>query len=286
MPKRMTDTEIWKKQRWFRKLSASHKLAFLYIKDQCDHAGIWNIDCSDLVEDIGLESFVMEDFIKECNTEFDKFSGKITVKERLRLLDKGYLWVTGFIQFQCKGKEGLVNPHAKPVITALQRLNGLNLLQESIDKGFLTLTIPLADLPDNYLTPKERDKDKDIIDRIGGVGGKEEVEKKNKFCTKPLPEHFNGLPENKIPSALEAHTLAFGIGITENDVNRMWNVFKTESLTGENFYNSEEKVYTHFLRWIRKQSLNKPKDFNQPVNQINKIKSGDTDKYRKTKRNV
>lgn len=157
----MTDTEIWKKQRWFRKLSASHKLAFLYIKDQCDHAGIWNIDCSDLVEDIGLESFVIDDFIKECNTEFDKFSGKLTVKERLRLLDKGYLWVTGFIQFQCKGKEGLVNPHAKPVITALQRLNGLNLLQESINKGFLTLTIPLADLPEGYLTPKERDKDKD-----------------------------------------------------------------------------------------------------------------------------
>lgn len=129
---------------------------------------------------------------------------------------------------------------------------------------------------DKSIYKKENKKEKD----------EPEPEKKNKFCTKPLPEHFNGLPENKIPSALEAHTLAFGMGITENDVNRMWNVFKTESLTGENFYNSEEKVYTHFLRWIRKQSLNKPKDFNQPANQINKLKHGDTDKYRKNKTNV
>ena len=128
MAKRFGDTDIWKKQRWFRKLSPTYKLAFLYIKDQCDHAGIWNIDCTDLVEDLGIESFDIDDFILRINTEFDKITGKVIHKERIRKLDKGYVWVTGFVQFQYKGKEGLVNPYAAPVKTALQILSGFKLL--------------------------------------------------------------------------------------------------------------------------------------------------------------
>jgi hypothetical protein len=72
MAKRLGDTDIWKKQRWFRKLIPDYKLAFLYIKDQCDHAGIWNIDCTDLVEDLGIQEFDLDQFIVACNTEYDK----------------------------------------------------------------------------------------------------------------------------------------------------------------------------------------------------------------------
>lgn len=161
MAKRFGDTDIWKKQRWFRKLSPNYKLAFLYIKDQCDHAGIWNIECTDLVEDLGINEFNLADFVSACNTEYDKNTGERTLKERIRILDKGYVWVTGFIQFQYKGKEGLVNPYAAPVKTALQILIGYRLLEEAINKGYITLTEGLADLPEGYLTPKEKDKDKD-----------------------------------------------------------------------------------------------------------------------------
>jgi len=168
MPKRFGDTDIWKKQRWFRKLSPEYKLAFLYIKDQCDHAGIWNIDCADLIEDLGIITFDLLDFINCCNTEYDKKSGMITHKERIRVLDKGYAWVTGFIQFQYKGKEGFVNPYAAPVKTALQILSGFKLLDEAINKSYITLT---EDLPVGYLTPKDKDKDKDS--RKEGVGGKQ-----------------------------------------------------------------------------------------------------------------
>ncbi len=163
MPKRFIDTDIWKNQRWFRKLQPDYKLAFLYIKDQCNHAGIWNIDCADLIEDTGIEGIELPKFIECCNTEYDKLTGAKSFKERVRLLDKGYVWVTGFIQFQYKGKEGLVNPYAAPVKTALQILSGYNVLQEAENKGYITLTQPLSNLPEGYLTPKEKDIDKDSI---------------------------------------------------------------------------------------------------------------------------
>lgn len=171
MAKRFGDTDIWKKQRWFRKLSPNYKLAFLYIKDQCDHAGIWNIDCADLMEDIGFDSFDLNQFVAACNTEFDKTTGQKSFKERIRLLDKGYIWVTGFIQFQYKGKHGLVNPYAAPVKTALQILISFGLLDDAV-KGYITLTEPLSNLPEGYLTPKDKDKDKEGLTKSSENGNK------------------------------------------------------------------------------------------------------------------
>lgn len=157
MAKRFGDTEIWKKQRWFRKLIPEYKLAFCYIKDQCDHAGIWNIDCADLIDDLGIDKFDVSEFSSMCNVEFDKITGVKDYRERVRILDKGYLWVTGFIQFQYKGKNGLVSIDAAPVRTALQILSGLNLLDEGLRKGYISLN---EVLPEGYLTPKDKEKDK------------------------------------------------------------------------------------------------------------------------------
>lgn len=156
--KRLSETNIWKTQRWFKKLSPAYKLAFFYIKDQCDHAGIWNVDCSDLIEDLGIDSFDLSDFVEKCNTEYDKMTGAKSYKERVRILDKGYIWVTGFFQFQYKGKEGLVNPLAKPVITAIQMLIGVGVFDDALSKGYITLTEPFHK---GLLTPKDKDKDKD-----------------------------------------------------------------------------------------------------------------------------
>lgn len=43
MSKRFTDTEKWKKA-WFRKLPQKEKLFWFYILDNCNHAGIWDVD--------------------------------------------------------------------------------------------------------------------------------------------------------------------------------------------------------------------------------------------------
>ncbi len=158
MAKRFTDTDLWKTQRWFRKLSPHHKLAFCYIKDTCNHAGLWKVDCSDLIEDLGLDEFDFPIFIETVNIEYDKVTGKKINKERLRLVKRGYLWITGFIQFQYEGKDKVVNFLAAPVRTALLFLQSIDLLQESINKGYVTLKEPLQE---GWQTPKDKDRDKD-----------------------------------------------------------------------------------------------------------------------------
>lgn len=167
MAKRFTDTDIWKNQRWFRKLSPEYKLSFCYIKDECNHAGIWRIDCSDLIEDLGLKEFDLDDFILSVNTEFDKITGKKSIKERILIVNSTYLWITGFIQFQYEGKDRLVNSDAAPVKTSLTLLQGLGILEQGLSKNFIRLK---KDLQEGCITPKDKDKDKDKDKYKGGMG--------------------------------------------------------------------------------------------------------------------
>lgn len=74
MPNRFTDTTKWQKP-WFRKLKSEHKLLWLYILDNCDHAGIWDVDielasfmtgCDLEIEEV--ESAFQKQFIKVNET--------------------------------------------------------------------------------------------------------------------------------------------------------------------------------------------------------------------------
>jgi hypothetical protein len=181
MAKRFTDTDLWKKQRWFRKLNPLNKLVFCYIKDLCNHAGIWKVECSDLIDDLGLDEFDINQFIEAVNTEFDKITGKKILKERLLLLSDNILWISGFVQFQYEGKDGKVNPDAAPVRTALLCLQGLRIpsvtLAHPLHKSSTVLEYALTykhisltkDLAEGWTTPKDKDKDKDK-DKKGGAG--------------------------------------------------------------------------------------------------------------------
>lgn len=170
MAKRFTETEIWKTQRWFRKLTPNHKLAFCYVKDNCNHAGLWKIDCSDLIDDLGIDEFELSKFIQCVNTEYDHVSGHKINKERMRIVKKNFLWITGFIQFQYEGKDKVVSMSA-PVRTALLLLQHIDILQESIDRGYITLKEGLSE---GWQTPKDKDRvrDKDK-ERKGGAGEKQ-----------------------------------------------------------------------------------------------------------------
>lgn len=143
MAKRFSDNEIWKKQRWFRKLPPEYKLAFFYIKDQCDYSGIWKIDCSDLMEDLGLDRFDLKDFVKKCNRDFDKLNGHEKHKERMRMIGTSELWITGVLQYQCGNTEGVVPIHVIAVKSALKKLKSLGLYPEVVQKGYVTLSEPL-----------------------------------------------------------------------------------------------------------------------------------------------
>lgn len=54
MAKRLTDTEKWKRE-WFYDLKPQAKLAWLYILDQCDHAGIWPRNFRLATEQLGFK---------------------------------------------------------------------------------------------------------------------------------------------------------------------------------------------------------------------------------------
>jgi hypothetical protein len=160
MPKRFTDTDIWKDQRWFRKLAPAHKLAFFYIKDRCNHAGLWKIDCNDLMEDTGVVNFNLPDFLMDVNTEFDGITGERVVKDRIIQIKKSHIWITGFLQFQYEGKDKKVAWKGGPAFTAMLQLESFTLIDQGLTKGYITLKEPLLE---GWQTLKDKDKDKDKI---------------------------------------------------------------------------------------------------------------------------
>lgn len=86
MAKRLSDTDKWKKP-FIRGLEGAYKLLWLYILDDCDHAGIWQVDfevaCIRIGEDVKSEKALKE------------FGDKIQV------LNGGTKWfIKDFIEFQ------------------------------------------------------------------------------------------------------------------------------------------------------------------------------------------
>jgi hypothetical protein len=133
MAKRFSDTDKWKKP-FIRSLQAPYKLLWLYILDDCDHAGVWQVDMEIANIKIG----------ENLNTEtaLKQFGDKITV------FDSGEKWfIKDFIDFQY----GELNPKNRVHESVLSILKKYNLILE-----IKHLTSPLQGAKD-----KDKDKDKD-----------------------------------------------------------------------------------------------------------------------------
>lgn len=85
MAKRYTDAKKWSHP-WFRNLPLKAKIVWLYLLDDCDHAGVWIVDYEIASMRVGF-AFSEEDLIKW----FDF---------KLYWLDRSRLFVRGFIEFQ------------------------------------------------------------------------------------------------------------------------------------------------------------------------------------------
>jgi len=88
MAKRFTDTEKWNED-WFLDLPTNHKLFWIYICDNCNHAGIFKPN-KRMFELLIGEKINSDNFIKDLN------SGK----DRVIILPNGRWYLTGFIKFQ------------------------------------------------------------------------------------------------------------------------------------------------------------------------------------------
>ncbi len=86
MAKRFTDTDKWKKQ-FIRGLDTPYKLLYLYILDDCDHAGIWHVDFEVAQIRTGV-TFDLE-------IALDRFKNKVTPFD-----DDEKWFIPDFIEFQ------------------------------------------------------------------------------------------------------------------------------------------------------------------------------------------
>ncbi|MFH1052262.1 MAG: hypothetical protein V1779_15185 [bacterium] len=142
MAKRMTDSNKWKDP-WFKKLPTPYKLLWLYILDDCDHAGLWFVDFEVAQIRIGLEIDILLD------EALDLFNCKIIP------FDNGDKWfIPSYISFQY----GKLNPINK-VHLSVQNILLENNLMQFLDNSHKPLPRPLE-------APKDKDMDKDnFIDK-------------------------------------------------------------------------------------------------------------------------
>jgi len=135
MAKRFTDSTKWSKP-FIRSMKAPYKLLWLYILDECDHAGIWQVDFEVAQVKIG-ERLNLE-------TALEQLKGKI-----YPFADGEKWFIPDFIDFQY----GVLNPENRAHNSVIQLLNKYNLSLEN-----KPLTSPLQGAMDI-----DKDKDKDMV---------------------------------------------------------------------------------------------------------------------------
>lgn len=144
MAKRLVDTEIWK-MAWFRKLSPKLKSVFKYICDNCDHAGIWEID---------LEILSMHVNDRDAAGNLQQVSQDEIVwafQEKVQLIGADKMFIESFVLFQYKLKSiSDLNPQNKVHRSVIERLEKYSISNISLAK-------PLA----GGAKDKEKDQDKE-----------------------------------------------------------------------------------------------------------------------------
>lgn len=138
MAKRFTDTNKWRKP-FIRGLQGAYKLFWLYLLDDCDHAGIWIVDMQVAQIRIGEEI--------DKATAMDLFGDKIVV------FDNGERWhIPDFVSFQYGEVLNQSNRLHNSVINTLLKYNLINSNKD--------LTSPLQGVKDKDIY-KDKDKEKE-----------------------------------------------------------------------------------------------------------------------------
>ncbi len=137
MAKRFTDNEKWK-DIWFMDLPSKYKLFWLYILDECNHAGIWKVN------------FKVASFHIGEHLEYSEVTR--VLKNRINILSDEYWYIEKFIKYQYKCDISGLNPNNNAHLSVIKLLNEYEI--------FKPLTSP-------SLGAKDKDKDKDniIIDK-------------------------------------------------------------------------------------------------------------------------
>ena len=174
MAKRFTDTDKWRKP-FIKSLPTPYKLLWLYMLDDCNHAGIWQVDLEVAALRVG-ESLELDQALR-------LFQGRIVP------FDNGAKWfIPAFIDFQYKGELNKNIRVHNAIIKELQRCNLLQYLSAEIIENkspFEAPSKPLRSPLQNLKKPlyenekgatkplQDKDKDKDMDkdkEMEGGAG--------------------------------------------------------------------------------------------------------------------
>lgn len=129
MAKRYRATDCWKKP-FIKNLPAEYKLLWFYILDDCDHAGIWQVDID------GAQLRIGEKITAEKAVLF--------FKDKVKVIDAGEKWfIQDFIDFQ------------------YGELKENNKVHQSVIQLLKKNKIEFEGLPRGYQDPKEKDTDKE-----------------------------------------------------------------------------------------------------------------------------
>lgn len=138
MAKRFTATEKWIDP-WFCSLPPAHKLFWLFILDNCDHSGIWQVN------------WPLVKFMLGTDYQFDKS----LFGDRIQELGVDKWFIPKFIDFQY----GTLKSDCKAHLSVISRLEKERV---SIPIGYSIQGVQDKD--------KDKDKDKVVEDRVQGKG--------------------------------------------------------------------------------------------------------------------
>lgn len=139
MAKRFTDSEKWDDP-WFAELPSKYKLFWIYLLDECDHAGVWKVNFRKAHFMIG-ESLEQAEVLRY-------------VSDRVQKIDESYWLILKFVNFQY----GSLN--ASKTAVSARRILEKHGLTEFVKQNEVRVT---EGLPKGYLTLKDKDTDMDKV---------------------------------------------------------------------------------------------------------------------------
>lgn len=127
MSKRFVDTDLWQKS-WFQEMSIKEKILIKYIFENCDCAGVWDIN-------LRMASFIIGETI--TLTDFYNINNK---KELFKFIkdeqdNEKRIFVVDFITFQY----GKLSYNCKPHLPVIKLLKKYGIDFETIDENNLTI---------------------------------------------------------------------------------------------------------------------------------------------------
>jgi hypothetical protein len=139
MAKRFTDSEKWDDP-WFAELPLKYKLFWIYLLDECDHAGVWKVNFRKAQFMIG-EPFEQSEVLRY-------------ISDRVLKIDESYWLILKFVNFQY----GSLN--ASKTAVSARRILEKHGLTDFIEQNEVRVT---EGLDKGYLTLKDKDTDKDKV---------------------------------------------------------------------------------------------------------------------------